>query len=99
MENSDTGPLPDGSRNEVVRDSYDWDSVSPAAAVIETVGMALDADPLTFDELYDYVDPDALNAVVRSAEPDIQGPTFSFEYAGRWVTVHSSGTVVVQDPI
>lgn len=84
---------PDG----VVRAEFDWSSRSPSRAVVEAVAIAANAEPTALDPLYDSVDPDALDALVRpggigSEDGDV---TVEFELAGHDVRVHSAGVVVV----
>ncbi|WP_440007386.1 HalOD1 output domain-containing protein [Halomicrococcus sp. SG-WS-1] len=81
--------LPDASPAD-----YDWAVTSPVAAVTELVADATDRDPATLDPLYDYVDPDALNALVTSSNDD-QAPRvrITLMYAGYEVTLRRDGHV------
>lgn len=86
---------PDGT----LRSEYDWSSISPSTAVVESVAEAVDRETTDLDSLYDSLDPDALDALVGADRTprDRADTTVSFTFAGRRVTVHSSGEVVV-DP-
>jgi len=81
-----------------VRAQFEWASTPPPIAVIETVAVALDREATAFGTLYESVDPDALDALLRSngssATPDDLSVTFTV--ADRQVTVHGSGEVVVR---
>lgn len=89
------GPLlTDGGSPAVVHAEYDWEEISPSLATIETVADAADCTQTALDPLYDSIDPDALNTLVRSTER--QDTTVSFFFDGYDVTVHSSGLVVVR---
>lgn len=90
---SDDAEASDGS----ARARYEWSSIDPSTAVIETVASALGRDPTTIEPLYDSLDPDALNALLRSNASSADGGlTLSFPFADRWVTVHSGGEIVVR---
>jgi hypothetical protein len=91
---ADTPSLKDGA----IRAEYDWLSTPPSTAIIETVADACDREPMELDPLYDVVDPDALNELLRSSrdDPGADGTTVAFEVADTSVTVHGGGTVVVR---
>ena len=90
----DTPPGTDG----VIRTEYDWTSVTPSTAVVETVAVASDREPAGIEPLYEVIDPDALDALIRSNgdEPAGDGITATFEFGGQSVTVHGGGSVVVR---
>lgn len=75
------------------REEYEWADVGPATAVLETIGAAMDCDPLTLDPLYEYVDLDALDALVRSAAAPA---AVTFRFQSYRVRVDSAGEVVVR---
>jgi len=81
-----------------IRADYDWTAIPPSTAVIETVAVALDREPTATQPLYEAVDPDALNTLIRSTDSDPTGEevTVSFRFAGQSVTVHGGGSVVVR---
>lgn len=85
---------PDGT----VRSEYDWSSISPSTAVVESVAAAVDRETTDLDSLYASLDPDALDTLVgadRTAR--VRGDTaVSFTFAGRRVTVDSTGEVLVE---
>ena len=90
-----------GTDSKVVRKQYAWSSVDPSTAVVEAVAAALDTDPIDLKPLYDVVNPDALDALMRSSQrADGAGEaTASFEFVDRQVTVRSSGTVTVRPAV
>lgn len=73
--------------------TYEWSETTPAVAVVETVAAAVGEDPLGVEPLFEAVDPEALNAVVRSADSVV-----SFRFAGCRVTVEAAGCVSVEPP-
>jgi len=84
--------------DETIQTEFDWESVSPSTAVIETVSIAANSDPSTIEPLYGSVDPDALDDLIRSdgASSTNSATTVSFTFAGHEVNLHSNGTVVVR---
>lgn len=81
-----------------VQAEFDWDSVEPSTAVVETISVAANADPSTIKPLYGSIDPDALDELVRSNRTGSAdtATTVSFTFAGHEVTLYSNGTVVVR---
>ena len=80
-----------------IRAEYDWTDTLASTAVVETVAVACDCEPMDLDPLYEVIDPDALNAVVSSGDdPAAGGTTVTFEVADRSVAVHDGGAVVVR---
>lgn len=74
--------------------NYDWAVTSPVAAVTELVADATDRDSVALDPLYDYVDPDALNALVASSNDDSAPRVrITITYAGYEVTLRRDGHV------
>lgn len=69
----------------------------PSTVVIEALAAATGRDPTTMPPLYDYVDPDALDALLGSRTSDSeQSVAVSFPYDGATVRVDSSGRVEVR---
>lgn len=76
--------------------TFDPETVSANAAVIESLAAVLHRDPLDIDPLYEYVDTDALDALIRSAgvkSSPYLSTSFRFENAD--VTVRADGTIIV----
>lgn len=74
------------------------EEVSPSESVIESVAAREGVDPMELDvPLYDAVDPDALDALVRTGNDEQNRPPIqvSFTYHGYDVTVSSDGLVQV----
>jgi hypothetical protein len=65
------------------------DGDAPSVAVAQALEAALDAQPAP---LFDYVDPDALDALVA----DSSSLTVTFEVEAATVTVHGDGRVLVR---
>lgn len=79
-----------------VRAQFDWASVSPSLAVIETVSVATDREPTELPSLHGFVDTDALDSLVGGESATADGDTVvSFQFVGRLVTVRDDGQVVV----
>ncbi|WP_410767275.1 HalOD1 output domain-containing protein [Haloferax sp. DFSO60] len=93
-EDNDPGTDADG----VIRAEYDWSSLPPSTAVIETVAVAANCEPTALEPLYNTVDPDALDALLGSSDfHSTDGlTTVSFEFAGHSVTVQANGVVIAQ---
>lgn len=81
-----------------VRGLYDWSSTSPSQAVVETVAAAVGDSQAEIDPLYEYVDPDGLNALVRSDVEPCDEVVVSFVMADYEVDVHGDGRVIVRSP-
>ena len=80
-----------------VRRTVDWSAVSPSTAVAELVAEVADCEPDAVGPLYDAIDSDALDALVRHRD----GPTdcvVTFPYDGMEVTVSGAGEVLVTVP-
>lgn len=77
------------------RAEYEWSDVGPSTAVLETIGAAMDRDPLTLEPLYEYVDLDALDLLLRSASAGAPAAV-SFRFQSYRVRVDSAGEVVVR---
>lgn len=76
----------------VVMVSRTRDSLSrrrPVERVVDTVSDETDTDPLELPQLYDAIDPDALNDAVES----LDAGRVEFTYAGYCVIVRADGTV------
>ena len=94
---SDDPGTPSAS-DRAIRAEYDWTSMPPSAAVIETVAVACNREPTGLEPLYEVVDPDALDALVRSSSdsPAAERTTVTFEFADKSVTVHGGGAIAVR---
>ena len=84
--------------DDTIRAQFEWASTAPSMAVIETVAIALDRELTTIEPLYESIDPDALDALLRSngSLATANDVTVSFVVADHQVTVHSRGDVVVR---
>ena len=78
-------------RNDMERTALSGGDVTTRVA--EAVADAADADPMELTPLYQTVDPDALEAVLESAD-DVR---VRFEYADRVVEVRGDGSVTVDE--
>lgn len=101
-------PVDDGQPSSnvdgVVRASYDWSERRPCSAIVETVAIAADREPTAIEPMYEAIDPDALDGLVRSNGAVSTGASGSpdgtveltFAFAGHDVSVDSNGEVVVR---
>ena len=88
---------PDG-RNErrSAEHRYEWpDDTDLSVAVIEAVASVSGRDPTEIEPMYEYVDPDALDALFESGERRTAGSTVSFPVADHLVVAHSDGEIAV----
>jgi hypothetical protein len=61
---------------------------NPALGVVETIADLRNTDPTSLDPLYDVVDPDALNGLLRrSQREETADIKVSFTYAGYDVSI------------
>lgn len=72
----------------------DW---TTSERVVSAVAEATGADPVTLEPLYTVVDPDALDALLKTSRPGPNGslPRVSFAYCGCDVVVSADGSVQV----
>lgn len=77
--------------------SFDPTARSANEAVVESVAAVLRRDPLDVDPLYEYVDTDALDALVAAA-PGKRSPylSTSFRFENTGVTVTADGTIRIE---
>lgn len=79
------------------RQQYDFEETAPAMAVVQTLADATGEQPTEIESLFDHVDPDALNSLLRSSNssnPD-EPTTVSFTVSDRHVNVGCDGFIVV----
>jgi len=73
----------------------DWeDFENPSTAVAVAVAEATDTEPNELDVLNDYIDGDALDAVLTGSPA---GVDVTFRYAGVTVSVSSGGRILIED--
>jgi len=89
------GNEPNGE-DEAIHAQFEWTSTAPSTAVIETVAIALDHEPTAIEPLYESIDPDALDTLLKGSPATVNHVTVSFVAADRHVTVHSRGDVAVR---
>jgi hypothetical protein len=70
---------------------FDFDSVSPSSAVVETLAAVRGRRPEEMDPLYDHVDPEALDDLLQAGAAEVSFPVGRAE-----VTVTGDGTVTVR---
>jgi len=68
------------------------DAESPALAIVDAVAAREDVDPTDLPPLYDSVEPEVLEILQESDDPDQR---VRFEYCGYTITVTSGGTITV----
>lgn len=72
-----------------------------STTIVLAVARASGTPPTDLPPLYDYVDPEALDALVAhsTGRPDRTDLTITFSFSGYEVTVHEDGEVVVSQPV
>ena len=80
-----------------VRRTVDWSAVSPSTAVAELVAEVADCELDAVGPLYDTIDSDALDALVRHRDGSTDC-VVTFPYDGMEVTVSGDGEVRVAVP-
>lgn len=82
-------------QTDTYRAEYDWSTIAPSIAAIESLASLRGVAPTDIDPLYEYVDPDALDGVF---EADSAGPTTSvtFEFETDRVAVYGDGTITIR---
>ncbi|QLH82012.1 HalOD1 output domain-containing protein [Halosimplex pelagicum] len=63
--------------------------------VVEEVATETDQEELALPQLYDVIDPEALESLVNSVDPAMTPLRVTFEYAGKQLIVTADGTVRV----
>lgn len=72
-------------------------TLTPTIAIAEAIDEETDSDPNAGPPLHDYVETDALNALLTKSNGDLDTISISFTYDGHRVYVDGGGHVVV-DP-
>jgi len=81
---------------DVIHANFDWDSVSPSMAVVETVAIAADRKPTDLKPLIETFDPDALDTLLGNADSTESNITLAFHVDEFHVTVTGDGDVFVE---
>jgi len=64
--------------------------------IAETVAEAADVDPLELDPLYDVVDPEVIEELLKT--PSVaEESSITFTYTGHQVTVEGEGVILVEE--
>ncbi|KZN25095.1 hypothetical protein A4G99_00740 [Haladaptatus sp. R4] len=83
--------------SNTTRVQYDWSSTSPSIAIAETIATIENRPQSELEPLYEHVDPDSLDSIVRPRTSEFGGEsTVSFEYYGYHVTIRSDGGICVR---
>lgn len=77
--------------SEAYTATYDTESTEPSMAVVGAVADTLETDPLELDPLFETIESDALDKLLRST--DDTDVTVSFSYAGCDVTMTGDGRI------
>lgn len=82
----------------VVRAEFDWGKIAPSTAIVETLAVAMDREPTAIQPLYHAVDPDALDAFLRTdgKRTDDAATVVSFPMASYEVVARATGVVVIR---
>jgi hypothetical protein len=85
----------------VYRSQFDLFERTPSEVIVTAVSEATDTDPLELPPLYDTVDPDAVDALIRPLSDasglDTDGTTeITLTYAGSRIKLGQNGSVSVR---
>ena len=77
------------------RREFDWTEIAPSTAVIELLAEESGQDPIELDPLYETIDPEALDQLIRGngANPHDHILAVSFSYNEYAVVILSGGLV------
>ncbi|GAB3674859.1 HalOD1 output domain-containing protein [Halopiger thermotolerans] len=86
------------NRGETASSQYDWETTTPSQAIVEAVAAIEETTPValaceTGMTLYDYVDPEALDALIGADRTESVEVTFDIDHLR--VTVASSGRLAI----
>lgn len=101
MGSNSTNSLPDATACDASAGprqvTFDPDSDSVTETVVDAVADLEGVSPTSLDPLYDTIDPDALDSIVRSAvsRPSPGEVAVTVRYEGYAVTVHGYGVVEI----
>ncbi|EMA22285.1 MULTISPECIES: HalOD1 output domain-containing protein [Haloarcula] len=96
MSGSDRRPDRTSDGPDTLHAEFDWGSISPSVAVVQTVAIAAEQEAIELSPLIETLDPDALDQLfVHSAEPD-SAVSLSFQLGEYAVTVTGTGDVYVR---
>lgn len=70
--------------------THEIDDELPSEAVIKAVAALTNTPPLELDPLYQVIDPEQLNEVIRQHADSTVQATLSFEFGGCTVTVNKN---------
>ncbi|MFC7026656.1 HalOD1 output domain-containing protein [Halomicroarcula sp. GCM10025324] len=79
---------------EIARQEFDWSTVDPSTGIAEVLADVRGCDPSDIGPLYDLLNSDALDSLVRSPKQS-GGCAVLFPYEDLTVSVTGAGEVVV----
>jgi hypothetical protein len=92
----DNDTLPDATNyrtsGPAVSRQFDFDETPPSEAVVRAVSAVTDSEPTSLEPLYETVDPEALDRLLRSGTA---GMELTVRYLDFHVTLGGDGTVAV----
>ncbi|AAV48026.1 MULTISPECIES: HalOD1 output domain-containing protein [Haloarcula] len=95
MSGSDRRPDGTSDNPDTLHAEFDWNTVSPSVAVVQTVAIAAGQEAIELSPLIETLDPDALDQLfVHSSGPD-SAVSLSFQLGDYGVTVTGTGDVYV----
>ena len=84
-------------KTDTYRTEFDSRTRTATEAVVSAVETATGRESLDLPTLYTVIDPDALEALLRTPSPSrLPGVTVTFDYADCEVTVKNHGTILVE---
>ncbi len=86
----------DTDETATVQMHYDWTTIEPSMAIVETIAAVAACRPTDVNPLFEVTDPDAIDALVTPARKVLDGDvSVSFRFDAHEVTVRGDGTVSV----
>lgn len=93
---------PEGTTESIdsaaTRATYDWSTIRPSTAVIETIAAHADRDAVDVEPLYNTIDPDGLDAIVRSNHKRAveNSAVVQFQHTDHHIAIYSDGVLTVR---
>lgn len=86
----------DDDDGTTVQTEYDWTTMEPSTAIVETIATLTERDPTDISPLFGIADPDAIDSLLLSGEAPRTGDiSVSLQLDDHEVTVTRDGVVTV----
>ncbi|WP_058992568.1 HalOD1 output domain-containing protein [Haloarcula sp. CBA1127] len=95
MSGSDRRPDRTSDDPDTLHAEFDWSTVSPSVAIVQTVAIAADQEAIELSPLIETLDPDALDQLFSHSSESDSAVSLSFQLGDYRVTVTGTGDVYV----